>query len=131
MKRFLLVAFTLCAFCKATMAQDSVRLAEAHNLGPGTWSCGSVIELAKAGTSPDLSQAIGWVLGSWSYATTVREEEFKQVVKNAGSVEIFNRTIAECQKVLPEIMMFRIVNSMIAKTTVQTSANETQPDDEG
>ncbi|MEO1749057.1 MAG: hypothetical protein AAFR27_10680 [Pseudomonadota bacterium] len=131
MKRFLLVALALCALNTYAIAQDSVRMAEAHNLGPGTWSCGRVIELAKAGSSPELGQAVGWVLGSWSFATTVREEEFKQTVKSIGPIEIFKRTIAECQKVVPEIMMFRIVNTMIAKTSPKTSANETQPDDEG
>jgi len=131
MKRFILVAFALCAFNTSAMAQDSVRLAEAHNLGPGTWSCGRVVELPRAGSSPELGQAVGWVLGSWSFATTVRDEEFKQVVTSIGPVEIFKRTVVECQKVLPEIMMFRVVNSMIAKTAPKTSASETQPEDEG
>ncbi|MEO1703279.1 MAG: 5'-methylthioadenosine phosphorylase [Pseudomonadota bacterium] len=116
MRRFVYSLFALCALSTTAMAEINTSLSEGFNMGAGRWQCGKVIEIAEKRPPAEFGQVVGWVLGSWSMATAVREESFVGIVETVGATKIFEATIGECRKVPPEIMLFRVVNTMIERT---------------
>ncbi|MEO0542508.1 MAG: 5'-methylthioadenosine phosphorylase [Pseudomonadota bacterium] len=111
----------------AAASETNFKTIGAPNMGAGLWPCGRVIEFASQQGASELNHAIGWILGAWSMATTVREPGFIEIVNEVGPREIVKRTLIECQKVPPEIMLFRVVTTMIEKTSPQESTDELGP----
>ena len=97
-------------FASAGMAH-----ADGFMMGSGQYSCERALQ-AWNGTPIEKGQLAGWIMGYWSAATTARDTSFVDTVERVGARKIVETTLVECQKAGPDVMLYRVTQSLIRNT---------------
>lgn len=100
----------------AALLFPSLAQADTYILGAGRWSCKDLIVANDTDDMAKVFQAVGWIFGYWSAETNYRDNDFVDIVENAGGRAIFNQTLIECRNAPEGTVLYELVNSMIANT---------------
>ena len=90
--------------------------ADSFILGAGRWTCEDVLAATENQDMAKVFQAVGWLLGYWSAETNYRDNNFVNIVEQAGGNAIVDQTLAECRKAPAGTMLYQLANSMIGNT---------------
>ena len=100
----------------ASLLIPALAQADSYILGAGRWTCQEVVTANDAQDQGKIFQAAGWLLGYWSAETNYRDDNFVDIVEQAGGLAIFNQSVAECRKVPEGTLLYELANSMINNT---------------
>ena len=94
----------------------TIAQADSYILGAGRWTCEQVIAADEAQDMSKVFQAFGWLMGYWSAETNYHDNNFVDIVEQAGGQAIYNQSLIECRKAPEGTMLYEVVNSMINNT---------------
>ena len=113
---FRLAAIASLIVATSTQAQTQSGFSDAYVMGAGNWACGD-FEKVLAGDDPTKkTELFAWIMGAWTYASRVREQEFANLLGQVGPKKIIVAVRKECDQTQPERPVFDVVFSMIDNT---------------